>query len=144
MSRVHESKRAYDAISGLLDQEIRKRSGSTKDLEEFRRSLNVAFYLIGWAQFEYLLRRETDTLVGDSAKGKTVDAQAWKFVKENIKSLSIRNRLDILFHADQKTRTRLNDDYTVRNEAAHDYKLPARAGDVSAWLKSLEEVLDEL
>jgi hypothetical protein len=51
MSRLTETKRAYDKLIELLNQEIRKRSGSTQDLERFRQTLDVAFYLLGWGQF---------------------------------------------------------------------------------------------
>jgi len=43
---------AYDKIAQLLNQEIRKRGGSTQELERFRETLDVAFYLLGWGQFE--------------------------------------------------------------------------------------------
>ncbi len=52
MSRIQETKRAYDKIAQLLNQEIRKRGGSTQELERFRETLDVAFYLLGWGQFE--------------------------------------------------------------------------------------------
>lgn len=47
ISRLTETKRAYDKLIALLNQEIRKRSGSTQDLERFRQTLDVAFYLLG-------------------------------------------------------------------------------------------------
>jgi hypothetical protein len=56
MSRLSETQAAYDRIVQLLDQEIRKRSGDTRDLDRYRRILDVAFYLLGWGQFEYLVR----------------------------------------------------------------------------------------
>jgi hypothetical protein len=46
MSRLSETQAAYDQLAQLLDQEIRKRSGQTKDLDQCRRILDVAFYLI--------------------------------------------------------------------------------------------------
>jgi hypothetical protein len=141
MSRVLDTKRAFDKLSTLLDQEVRNRRGPTHDLEQFRRTMNVAFYLLGWAQFEFLMRREADSRIKSSARGHTLDAQAWKYLQENIKNVSIRQRLDILFHSDPKLRGSLHDDYTVRNDAAHDYKLPTEAGDVAAWLQSLEDII---
>jgi hypothetical protein len=63
MSRLAETRSAYDKLVELLDAEVRKRSGSTKDLERFQATLDVAFYLLGWAQFEYLVRQETDDLI---------------------------------------------------------------------------------
>jgi hypothetical protein len=47
MSRIQETKRAYDKLVELLNQEIRKRSGSTQELERFRQTLDVSFYLLG-------------------------------------------------------------------------------------------------
>lgn len=54
MSKLEQTRRAYDKISDLLNQEIRSRRGSTKDLENYRRLLDTAFYLLGWGQFEFL------------------------------------------------------------------------------------------
>jgi hypothetical protein len=48
MSRLAETRSAYDKLVELLDAEVRKRSGSTKDLERFQETLDVAFYLLGW------------------------------------------------------------------------------------------------
>jgi hypothetical protein len=39
MSRIQETKRAYDKLLELLNQEIRKRSGSTQELERFAKLL---------------------------------------------------------------------------------------------------------
>jgi hypothetical protein len=57
MSRISETQRAYNKLVELLDQEIRKRKGSAKELERFRQSLDVAFYLLGWGQFESRMAR---------------------------------------------------------------------------------------
>lgn len=144
MSKLTQTRRAYDRIVDLLDQEIRARRGSVNDLEEFRRILDVAFYLLGWGQFEYLVRRETVELVEQHARAKTVDGHAWRQLKSNIKGLTVRNQLDIIFHGDAKLRTELDDDYTVRNEAAHDNRLPREAKDVSAWLDKLEQAIEKI
>jgi hypothetical protein len=144
MSRIQETKRAYDKLVELLDQEIRKRSGSTKDLERFRQTLDVAFYLLGWGQFEYLVRKEAEERIDDNARAHTLDGHAWRYLKENVKNLPVRRRLDLIFHGNHAVRTSLDKEYTVRNEAAHDYKmLPPEARDISAWLKRLEELVDK-
>ncbi|MBX3571510.1 MAG: hypothetical protein KF694_04065 [Mesorhizobium sp.] len=143
MSKVDETRRAYDKLASLLDQEIRKRSGTTADLEQFRRSLDVAFYLLGWAQFEYLVRKEAEDRIETNARAHTLDGHAWRYLKENMKSLSVRRRLDLLFHADAKARAALDRDYDVRNEAAHDYKIPAEARDISDWLLKLENLVSK-
>jgi len=144
MSRIQETRQAYDKLVALLDQEIRKRSGSTKDLERFRETLDVAFYLLGWAQFEYLVRKEAEELIEDNARANSLDGHAWRYLKDNIKNIPVRNRLDIIFHGKKNIRESLGKDYTVRNEAAHNYKsLPREARDVSPWLKTLEDLVDK-
>jgi hypothetical protein len=67
MSRIQETKRAYDKLVELLNQEIRKRSGSTQELERFCQTLDVSFYLLGWGQFEYLVRKEAQERIEDNA-----------------------------------------------------------------------------
>jgi hypothetical protein len=145
MSRLIGTKKAYDKLIQLLDQEIRKRSGSTKELEQFRETLDVAFYLLGWAQFEYLVRKETEDLIDEKATAHTVERHAWQFLKENVKNLKVRLRLDLIFHANPAVRAGLEKDYVVRNDAAHDYKyLPPEAkGRMSAWLQSREDLVEK-
>lgn len=143
MSRVQETKRAYDKLVELLDQEIRKRTGSTKDLERFRESLDVAFYLLGWAQFEYLVRKEAEAVIDNNARSNTIAGHAWRYLKTNIKDVSVRQRLDLIFH-NSPIREQLDKDYTVRNEAVHNYKLlPKNAKDVSGWLDDLEQAVQK-
>ncbi len=143
MSRLVDTQRAYDRISQLLDQEMRNRKGSTTELERFRQTLDVAFYLLGWAQFEYLVRKEAEDQIEAKAKGHTVERHAWNYLKANLKGLAVRLRLDIIFHGNPVVRNSLDKDYTLRNEAAHDYKLPKEAKDISGWLKSLEKLVDD-
>jgi len=143
MSRLNDTKLAYDKLGELLYKEIRRRRGSARELERIRDTLNVAFYLLGWAQFEYLVREEANDIIEGKARAKTVDGHAWRYLQENLKSLPVRRRLDMIFHADQTTRGNLDRDYSVRNEAAHDYKIPPEAKDVSAWLQALEELVDK-
>lgn len=141
MSRLSETRRAYDKLVELLDGEIRKRSGSTGDLARFREALDVAFYLLGWAQFEYLVRQETQDLVDEKARAKTIERHAWQYLKINIKSMPVRRRLDLIFHG-KSIRSDLDNDYDVRNDAAHNYKaLPMESKDISAWLDRLEELV---
>jgi hypothetical protein len=70
VSRIQETKRAYDKLVDLLNQEIRKRSGSTQELERFRQTLDVAFYLLGWGQFEYLVRKEAEERIDANARAR--------------------------------------------------------------------------
>lgn len=143
MSRLTETKRAYDKLIELLDQEIRKRSGSTQDLERFRQTLDVAFYLLGWGQFEYLVRKEAEDRIEEKSRAHTVDGVAWRQLLETVKGIPVRRRLDLIFHGNQEVLSSLNKEYTVRNEVAHGYKsLPSEAKDVSAWLKELEDLVD--
>ncbi len=144
MSRIHETKRAYDKLVELLNQEIRKRSGSTHELERFRQILDVAFYLLGWGQFEYLVRKEVEERIDTNARAHSVDGHAWRYLKENVKNFPVRRRLDLIFHDIPSVRGSLDREYTVRNEAAHDYKLlPREAKDISVWLKDLEDLVDK-
>jgi hypothetical protein len=143
MSRIEETKRAYDKLIELLNQEIRKRTGSTQELERFRQTLDVAFYLLGWGQFEYLVRKEAEERIEGSARAHTVDGHAWRYLKENVKNFPMRRRLDLIFHENHTVRASLDKEYTVRNEAAHDYKLlPKEAKDISVWLRELEALVD--
>jgi hypothetical protein len=141
MSNLTDTKRAYDRLGKLLDAEVLKRKGSAKELEKLRVSLDIAFYLLGWAQFEYLVRQEANEMIKEKARGKTIDGKAWQFLEENIKTIPVRRRLDMIFHGDQATRDQLHKDYTVRSEAAHDYKMPKEARDVSDWLQVLETLV---
>ena len=144
MSRINDTRQAYDKLVALLDQEIRKRSGSVQDLTRYRQTLDVAFYLLGWGQFEHLIRKEAEDRIDSSARTNTVDGHAWRYLKENVKSVSVRRRLDLIFHEDPNTRSTLDREYTVRNEAAHDYKLlPREASDVSVWLTKLEGLINK-
>ena len=144
MSRLAETQRAYTTLVQLLDQEIRKRSGPTKDLERFRETLDVAFYLLGWSQFEYLVRQEAVDLIDEKARGQSVERHAWQYLQDNPKALAVRRRLDLIFHAQPAVRAQLDKDYELRNDAAHNYRsLPREAKDVSAWLLRLEDLVEK-
>jgi hypothetical protein len=90
-----------------------------------------------------LVRQEANASVEERARGKTIDKHAWLYLKDNIKALPVRRRLDLVFHERPDVRATLDKDYTVRNEAAHDYRLPSEAKDVSAWLNKLQDLVDE-
>ncbi len=144
MSRLSEADRAYNRLVQLLNEEIRKRSSSTKDLERCRETLDVAFYLLGWSQFEYLVREEATERIDAKARAQTVERHAWSYLKSNLKNLRVRLWLDLIFHDKPAVRSGLLKDYSVRNEAAHNYKLlPKEAKDVSVWLRSLEELVSK-
>jgi hypothetical protein len=144
MSRVGETKRAYDQLARLLDEEIRKRASDSSNLNKIRETLDIAFYLLGWGQFEYLVRQESKEIVEQNARAKTIDRFAWQHLRDALKEYPVRKRLDLIFDANQKVRAKLDKDYTVRNEAAHNYKsLPSEAKDVSAWLGGLEDLIEK-
>ena len=144
MSRLNETKRAYDRLSRTLDEQLRLRKGEANEIAKLRETLDVAFYLLGWAQFEYLVREESIEIVREKARTKLLDQYAWKYLQEGIKAYPVRKRLELIFHLNQDIRNELNKDYTIRNEAAHNYKsLPGEAKDISSWLQSLEELVDK-
>lgn len=106
--------------------------------------MKVAFYLLGWAQFEYLVRKETEDRVDELARLQTIERHAWQYLKQNIRNFSVRNRLNLIFHVDTTVRAELDRNYDIRNDAAHDYKLlPKEAKDISAWLGGLEELVEK-
>jgi len=142
MSRLTDTKRAYDKIAGLVDQQLLKRGSDANELRRFRETLDVAFYLLGWAQFEYLVRNEAEDRIDANSRAKTVDGIAWKYLLNNSKAIPIRRRLDLIFQGNQQLRASLDDDYELRNEAAHNYKmLPKEARQISEWLEKLEQLI---
>ena len=99
--------------------------------------MDVAFYLLGWAQFEYITRKEAEARIEVEAAAKTMHGTAWRYVKDNVKAFSIRRKLEVTFQANPAKLTALN------NEAAHNYKkLPSEARDISSWLDELEKLVD--
>jgi len=144
MSKLTDTKRAYDRLTRLLDNEKRSRRGELNDLEHFQKALDVAFYLLGWAQFEYLVRQESKGIVAQNSTSKKLERYAWKYLEENLKEYPVRKRLDLIFHENPRIRGELDKDYTVRNDAAHDYKhLPPNAVEVSEWLEKLMSIVDD-
>ncbi|WP_422098867.1 hypothetical protein [Variovorax sp.] len=142
MSRLTDTKRAYEQIATLLDQEILKKKGNTKDLERFRESLDVAFYLLAFSQFEHLVKREAKEVIEQHAAVRNMDSRAWQYMLGNLKAVPLRKQLDVIFHGDDKLLLSLHKDYDVRNDAAHDYKLlPKEARIISDWVQSLEDLI---
>jgi hypothetical protein len=73
-----------------------------------------------------------------------MDRHAWRYLQDNLKNVSVRRRLDLIFHQKPAVRARLDRDYELRNEATHNYKmLPKEARDVSAWLADLEALAEQ-
>lgn len=143
MSKLIDTKRAYDSFKRLIDEEKRERRGDLNKLQKFEEALDVAFYLLGWAQFEYLVRTESKDVIENNARSKLVEKHAWSYLLENVKDFSVRKRLDLIFHERPDVSKQLNKDYTVRNDAAHNYKnIPKEAKDVSQWLQHLEDLVD--
>lgn len=144
MSKLTETKRAYDRLTRLLDNEKRSRRGELNELERYQKTLDVAFYLLGWAQFEYLIRQESKEIVEQNSTSKKLEQYAWKYLQDNLKDYPVRKRLDLIFHEKPQIRKSLDKDYTIRNDAAHDYKhLPPSAADVSEWLQHLVNIVDD-
>ncbi len=89
------------------------------------------------------MRREAEAQIEIEARAKGRHGVAWQYMKQNIKALSVRQRLNMIFHAKNKILDKLHSDYDVRNEAGHNYKmLPGEARDVSAWIQHLEELVN--
>lgn len=144
MSRLLETAKAYKTLTDLLDQEIRNRRGSATDLQRQREALDVAFYLLGWAQFEHLVKKEAEDVIEGHSRSRQVDGHAWRFLRKEAKRASVRQKLDLIFHAKPVVRNGLDKDYSVRNEAAHNYSmLPPEAKDVSAFLRKLQTLVDD-
>jgi hypothetical protein len=143
MSKLTDTKRAFDHIAGALDQEIRKGGARTKELERFRETLQVAFYLLAWAQFEHLVRAKSKDVIEGHSRAHTPDGHAWRFLKQNAKSFTVRKQLELIFDRNQPALAALQGDYEVRNDVAHNYKnLPREARDISEWMAGLEQLID--
>jgi len=145
MSRLIETRRAHIRLTELLDQEIRKnRSGSSaRELDKFHQTLDAAFYLLGWAQFEHLVRTETNSIIEEQARAQTIGKYAWDYMKQHLADVPVRRRLDLLFHSKPVARNKLHKNYDIRNDITHEYKpLPPEAKDISAWLEHLQDLVD--
>ncbi|ABD87043.1 hypothetical protein [Rhodopseudomonas palustris] len=144
MSKLNETKLAFDRVKALLDQQLLEKKGNAQQIRDCQSAVNVAFYLLGWAQFEFLARKEAEERIEADARAKTVDGIGWRYVLDNIKAFSLRRKLEVIFFGDQATLGQLKRDYDIRNEAAHNYKkLPGEVSDVSAWLDHLETLVEK-
>jgi hypothetical protein len=144
VSKIKDTKLAYDRVKALLDQELLNRKSEAQQIRDCQEAVNVAFYLLGWAQFEYLSRKEAEDRIESNARAKSIHGISWRYILDNIKAFSIRKRLELVFFGDTTTLNTLNKDYDVRNKAAHNYKkLPGEVRDVSGWLEHLEELINK-
>ena len=144
MSRLTETKRAFNKVTNLLDQEIRKNSSNSKDLEKYRAIVEIAFYVLAFGQFEYLVKREATGIIDQNAELKTLEGRAWKIVQQK-GDVPLRKLLDLIYHADQKVLKSLNESYTIRNDSVHgNQMLPKEGKDVALFIQQLEELVDNL
>lgn len=143
MSKLTETKRAYDRVQDLLRKQLLNRGSDAQQIRDAQEAVDAAFYLLGWSQFEYITRKEAEKRIEIEAAAKTIHGAAWRYIRQNMGNFSLRRKLEVIFQADPATLSTLNKDYDVRNEAAHNYKrLPPEARDVSAWLEGLERLVD--
>jgi hypothetical protein len=144
VSKLSETKLAYDRVKALLDQQLLEKKGSAQQIRDCQEAVNVAFYLMGWAQFEFLTRKAAQERIETEARAKTVHGVAWRHILKNFSPFSVRRKLEVIFFTDQATLGRLNKDYELRNDESHNYKkLPRDVSDVSAWLDHLETLVDK-
>lgn len=143
MSKLTETKRAYDRVQDLLRKQLLNRGSDAQQIRDAQEAVDAAFYLLGWSQFEYMTRKEAEKRIEVQAAAKTIHGTAWRYIRQNMGNFSLRRKLEIIFQSDPATLSTLNKDYDIRNEAAHNYKrLPPEARDVSAWLEGLERLVD--
>ncbi len=144
MSRLTETKRAFDKVTALLDQEIRKKASNSKDLEKYRATVEIAFYILAFGQFEYLVKREAADIIEENAALKTLDGRAWK-IEVHKGYIPLRKQLDLIYHTDQKVLKSLNDSYSIRNDSVHGNRmLPKEAKDVALFIQQLEDLVANL
>lgn len=143
MSNLTEIRQAYERLTYLLDKEMLNRKGEAAELRRFRKWLDTAFYLLGWANFENPTRKKVEALISEGARGKSRDRYAWVYLKEGLKGYPVKKRLEMIFHGNPKLINSLKDQYDVRNEAAHDYKkLPPEVNDLPALLQEWEDLVE--
>jgi len=112
-------------------------------LERFRKTLDIAFYLLGWAQFEHQVKKQIQDVISEKARTRSVDRHAWSYLKQNVRSIPLRSQLDIVFHSNQAAQASLKKDYECRNELAHNNAdLPRDAADLAMWLSHLQSLVD--
>ena len=144
MSNLTEIRKAHERLKQLLDQEILDHKGEAAELRRFGLWLDTAFYLLAWANFENLTRKKAEAFISEGARSKGREAYAWAYLREGLKGFSVRKRLELVFHGRPKLLGSLNQQYDVRNDAAHDYrKLPAEVKDLPALIQTWEDLVDK-
>jgi hypothetical protein len=99
---------------------------------------------MAWGQFEYLIKNEVKDRVADNARAKGLLGFSWRLLNQNIKQMTIRQMLELIFIADQHTREKLEKNYGIRNASTHDYRmLPSPRVRVSEWIAELEEYVEK-
>ena len=140
MSKLSETQKAYDRITDLLGRAILTNRGSVNELRKAQDVLDVAFYLLAWGQFEYLVKNEVKDRVSGGARAKGLLGFPWRLLNQNIRQMTISQMLELIFIADQQTLEKLQKDYGVRNASTHDYRmLPTPKVRVSEWIAELED-----
>lgn len=140
-SRLLETKKAFKSVTRLIDQQIRAKASNSKDLEEYRKIVEVAFYILAFGQFEYLVKKEANGIINAKAGLNTLDGVAWTILKQK-GDVPLRKMLEIIYHADPKKLNSLNDAYTIRNDSVHNNaKLPKEAKDIELFILGLEELV---
>jgi hypothetical protein len=144
MSKLIETKRAFEEIEELLNQKIRNGGTRAKELERHRATLQRAFFLLGFGEFERIVKTKAKEVIGEKSPQKGIDGHAWRYLKDNLKGVPLRKQLDIIFHGNEKIRSSIDDNYDIRNDIAHNSQhLPSNAADIAAWLESLEDLVDK-
>lgn len=143
MSNLTEIRQAYERLRVLLDREILNRQSEAATLERYRKWLDTAFYLLAWGNFEYPTRKQAEGVIVDEARSRGRVRHAWSFLLDRIKDYPVRKQLELVFHGRDDVIRTLNKQYTVRNDAAHDYKkLPPEAKDLPRVIGEWESLVD--
>ena len=89
------------------------------------------------------MRHEANDLIDDKVRAHTVERHAWQFLKDTLKALPVRRRLDLAFHAAPAIRSQLDRYYELQvlratgttSYAAQHYKsIPQEARkNLAAW-----------
>lgn len=144
MSRLTETMRAYKKVASLLDQETRTNRSKAKELASFRDTVDIAFYILSFGQFEYLVKREARDLIEGYARQNTLDGRAWKILEQR-GDMPLRKMLEIIYHGKPEFLKSLNESYDIRNDSVHGNKsLPKEAKDVEIFIQKLLDLADDL
>lgn len=76
MSKLTDTKRAYERVRDLLEQQRLTRRSDAQEVRDALVAIDVAFYLLGWSQFEFLARKEAEQRIKGHAASKTADGIA--------------------------------------------------------------------